>query len=253
MVGVSGDSLLLGARDPNKPDSFSGFDIDLARAVAKAIYGPGGENQVQFRVITAAQRIPLVNAGSGDGGIDMVARNMTMTCSRWKDVNFSATYYVAEQRVLVPSTASAADPKNATKVPQILGSEKARVCAPAGSTSIQRIANDPRFNGIVPVEVDQHTTCLAMLQQNRVDAITGDSTVLAGLAAQDTHVTVLDTSYGAEPYGLAVSKEHKEFAQFVNTVLKDYISSGQWQKSYDRWFQKALGPATPPELKYGRP
>jgi polar amino acid transport system substrate-binding protein len=245
VVGVSGDSLLLGSRDPAHPDEFAGFDIDLARAVARALSGPGGEVKVQFRVITAAQRIPLVNAGVARGGVDLVARNMTVTCDRWTQVAFSAVYLVAEQQVLVRTDATA-------RTASDLGKAGARVCAPAGSTSISRIAGDPAYAGIRPVQVDQHTTCLALLQQGRVEAITGDSTVLAGLAAQDPFVKVLPGSLGAEPYGLAVAKAHPEFARYVNAVLRDYVADGRWQASYDRYFAPALGAAGPPAPQYGR-
>ena len=34
---------------------------------------------------------------------------------------------------------------------------------------------------------DSHTGCLVLFQQGKVDAITGDDTVLAGLAAQDPY------------------------------------------------------------------
>ena len=246
VVGVSGDSLLLGSRDPERPNEFSGFDIDLARAVAKAIYPTDWEKRIQFRVITAAQRIPLVNKGGADGGVDMVARNMTMNCDRWKQVSFSAVYFLAEQKVLV---------RNDSGVDAVadLAASKARVCAPAGSTSIQRMV-DSKYAGIVPVQVDQHTTCLALLQEGRVDAITGDSTVLAGLKVQDPGTRVLGgPALGQEPYGLAVGQSQKQFAQFVNAVLVQYIASGQWTAAYDKYFGSAdLGPGKPPTPEYGR-
>ena len=56
-VGVSADTYLFGARDPFT-SGIEGFDIDMARAVAKAIFGDPGK--VQLRVITAADRIPLL-------------------------------------------------------------------------------------------------------------------------------------------------------------------------------------------------
>lgn len=245
VVGVSGDSYLLGSRSAKDPTQFSGFDIDLAKAVAKALSTPAAEVKIQFRVITAAQRIPLVNAGVAGGGVDMVARNMTMNCDRWTQVNFSAVYFVAEQGLLVRKDSKA-------RTLADLVAARARVCAPAGSTSIQRMV-DPAYAGIVPVQVDQHTTCLALLQQGRVDAITGDSTVLAGLNAQDKDYTrVLDGKpIGDEPYGLAVAKDHPEFARYLNAVLENYISTGQWKKSYDTYFA-VLGTPSIPTPQYGR-
>ena len=59
-VGVSADSLLLGSRNPVN-GQIEGFDIDMVKAVAKAIFGD--ETKYQLRVITAAQRIPALQDG----------------------------------------------------------------------------------------------------------------------------------------------------------------------------------------------
>jgi polar amino acid transport system substrate-binding protein len=57
VAGVSADSYLLGARDP-LGGKIQGFDIDIVRAMDKAILG--NENRYQLVVITAAQRIPAL-------------------------------------------------------------------------------------------------------------------------------------------------------------------------------------------------
>ena len=57
VVGVSADSYLLGSRNPLN-GQIEGFDIDMAKAVAKAIFGD--ENKIQLIVITAADRIPVL-------------------------------------------------------------------------------------------------------------------------------------------------------------------------------------------------
>ena len=56
-VGVSADSLLLGSRNP-LTGQIEGFDIDMAKAVAKAIFGD--ENQIELIVISAADRIKVL-------------------------------------------------------------------------------------------------------------------------------------------------------------------------------------------------
>jgi hypothetical protein len=52
VVGVSADTYLLAARNP-LTNSIEGFDIDIAKAIAKAIFGD--ENKVTWRVITAGR------------------------------------------------------------------------------------------------------------------------------------------------------------------------------------------------------
>ena len=93
-----------------------------------------------------------------------------------------------------------------------------------------------------------------LFQQGAVDAITGDDTVLAGLAAQDPYAAVVQApAFTAEPYGLGVNQEHVDFVRFVNGVLEQMRADGRWTKSYNTWLADALGKApAPPEPVYGR-
>jgi len=73
VVGVSGDTRLLGARNSLNGGALEGFDIDMARMVAGAIFGTQGpiDDHIQYKVITNAQRFPLVNQGVAAGGVDL--------------------------------------------------------------------------------------------------------------------------------------------------------------------------------------
>jgi ABC-type amino acid transport substrate-binding protein len=71
-----------------------GFDADLARQVAKAIFGDS--DKIQRRVITTAERIPVLQ----DGSVDLVISAMTINCARWQQVAFSAEYYRARSTSL---------------------------------------------------------------------------------------------------------------------------------------------------------
>ncbi|MCV2393044.1 glutamate ABC transporter substrate-binding protein [Actinotalea sp. M2MS4P-6] len=234
IVGVSADSLLLGARDPIS-GQIQGFDIDMARLVAAAILGD--PDAIELRVITAAQRIPVLV----DHEVDLVARNMTITCDRWEQVAFSAEYYRSGQKVLVTLDSTA------TSMADLDG---ARVCAPASSTSLARLDEYP---DVIPVAGTTHTDCLVKFQQGEVDAITGDDTVLAGLAAQDPYAKVIGDAFSDEPYGLAMAPDQVDLVSFVNAVLDQAKADGTWMASYDRWLAPALGPIdAPPPSVYGR-
>jgi hypothetical protein len=75
-----------------------------------------------------------------------------------------------------------------------------RVCAPAGSTSLDKLKTS--FPEVKVVTAATHTGCLVKFQQGQADAITGDDTVLAGLAAQDPYATVVGAPFTSEPYGI---------------------------------------------------
>ena len=237
IAGVSGDSYLLGSRNPFT-GVVEGFDIDMVNAIAAAIFGTA-DGHVQLRVISAADRIPLLQSGA----VDVVARNMTINCSRWDQIAFSAEYFHSGQKVLV------AQGSGIDRVADLSGK---RVCAPAGTTSldnIQEIAPDA-----IPVSAGNHTGCLLKFQNGEADAITGDDTVLAGLAAQDPYAEVLTgEALTDEPYGIGVNAENVDLVRFINGVLEQMDADGSWQASYKKWLQPSLkAPATQPTPVYGR-
>ena len=241
IAGVSADTLLLGARNPIS-GKIEGFDIDMLHAVSQAIFGD--PDKIELRVITAADRLPALQKGN----VDIVARNMTINCDRWKDIAFSSEYYRSGQKVLVRLGEKAAGGGPVTRMQDLKGK---KVCAPNGSTSMEKLRT---FKGLEPVGADAHTGCLVRFQEGSVDAITGDDTVLAGLAAQDPYAEVVDApAFTAEPYGLGVNKANVDFVRFINGVLEDMRSNGQWTRNYNTWLAEALGQApAPPKAVYGR-
>jgi polar amino acid transport system substrate-binding protein len=236
IVGGSADSFLLASRNP-QTGVIEGFDVDMAKAVAEAIFGDA--DAVQLKVITAADRIPVLESGE----VDIVVRNMTMTCARWEQIGFSAEYYRSGQKILVRQGSEI------TGLDTLAGQ---RVCAPNGTSSMDnliRLAPDAE-----PVGASNHTGCLVLFQRGEVDAITGDDTVLAGLAAQDPYAVVLEgDAFTEEPYGIGVPADDTELAAFVNGVLEQMREDGRWEAAYDRWLAPTLGAGTgQPTPVYGR-
>ncbi len=207
-----------------------GFDIDMIHAIAKAIFGDPGK--VQFKAISDNDRIGDIRNGS----VDIVAHTMTITCERLQQVDFSSVYFDAAQRVLVQSNSTA------TSLTALRGQ---KVCATKGSDSLGEIA---KANAI-PVSVPYWTDCLVMLQQDQVAAISTDDTILDGLAAQDPFTKLIGPRLTDEPYGLAIAKQHPDFVAFVNGVLQQLRTDGQWAASYAHWIGNPV-PAPPP-AQYG--
>jgi polar amino acid transport system substrate-binding protein len=238
IAGVSADTYLFGARNPFT-GRIEGFDIDIARAVAKAIFGDA--SKLQLRVITAADRFPLLE----DRSVDIVVRVMSMTCDRWTKIGFSAEYYRSGQKVLVGKNLPNAENLS---LADLTGK---KVCAPVGTTSLAKLRS---IQGPIPVTAANHTGCLVLFQQGAVDAITGDDTVLAGLAAQDPNTVITKAkAITVEPYGIGVNKDDVYLARYLNRVLADLEADGRWKSIYTTWLADTLGPApSPPKPVYGR-
>ncbi|MGH3252090.1 MAG: glutamate ABC transporter substrate-binding protein, partial [Trebonia sp.] len=208
-----------------------GFDIDMIRAVAQAIFG--NPDKVEFKAIPDAQRVPDVTGGS----VDIVAHTMTVTCQRLTQVDFSSIYFDARQRVLIPSNSAAAGGL------ADLGGQK--VCATSGSDSADTIAAYPTHPRVVQVQF--WTDCLVLLQQDQVAAVSTDDAILYGLQAQDPFTKVVGPELTDEPYGLAMSKRHQDFVRFVNAVLAREESDGAWEKSYQHWVSPVFHKPPVPE------
>ena len=136
IAGVDEDSYLFGYRNPSADPSappLVGFDIDFVQQVATAIFG--GPGHVRYKVLTKAERLTALQKGS----VDLLADILTVDCQRAQQADFSADYFDAGQRVLVTQ---------ASTVQGIGDLAGKKVCAAAGTTSIQTLA-DPKYR-VVP-------------------------------------------------------------------------------------------------------
>lgn len=233
VVGVNQNAYLFGYRD-SATGKLVGFDIDIAREMARALFGD--PDKIQFRAITTADRIPAIQNGT----VDLVVRQSTMTCERWQEVSFSSEYYSASQRVLVANDSPVRD------LADLAGK---KVCAATGSTSIVNIAT--KLPKSIPVSGVDASDCLVMLQQGQIDAISTDDAILAGYAEQDPNTHLVPAPpLSAEPYGIMVAKESPELVRFVNGVLERMRSDGTWAAIYRRWLSSLGAVPAPPAARY---
>jgi polar amino acid transport system substrate-binding protein len=230
-VGVSPTTLLFSSVDPLSGE-FQGFDDDIAREVAAALFG--NPDMIEFVAIPQTDRIPSLV----EGRVDMVVSTFTINCARRRDIAFSTEYFTSGQRLLVPSEVTA------TTLAE-LGPE-ARVCAASGSTSLDVMRSQPVPPQVVPAA--SHTECLSLLQQGRIDAVSTDDTILAGMVVQDPNVRIVGDRMTVENYGLGLPPGHDDWVRYVNGVLEDVRSSGRWGQIYNDHLlgpMSSINPTTP--------
>ena len=220
IAGVSASTYNFGYVNPID-GQFGGFDIDMIRAVATAIFGTPNRH-IEYKAITDDQRKPDILNGS----VDIVAHTMTISCDRLKSLAFSRVYFQANTKVLVLKNSAATSLAS-------LGGQK--VCATAGSNSATIISSYRVTPRLVLVPVPQFTDCLVLLQQGQIAAVSTDDAILAGLKAQDPFTKIVGLPLASQPYGLAISKQHPEFERFVNAVLAQEVADGAWAASYAHW------------------
>lgn len=233
IVGVDQNQYLFGYRNPFTGD-LEGFDIDVARQIAQAIFGD--RDRIQFKVVSGGQRETALQ----DGDVDIVVRTYSITCDRKKKVAFSTTYFYADQKILV---------LKGSGINSVADLSGKRACAVKDTTSAAKLLSldsTPTVFG-----APTWTDCLVMLQQGQIDAIGTDGVVLAGLAAQDPNTTILGPSMSREPYGVGIKKENEDLVRFVNGVLDRMRTDGTWEALYAP-LARSFGPSPgPPEPRYG--
>lgn len=226
-VGVDVATMQLSSVDPLTGE-FEGFDVDIAREVAAALFGD--PDAVAFVGVPSSDRV----AALVEGRVDLVASTFTPTCGRRRDVDFSTDYYTSGQQVLLRRS----DPARTAE--DLAGR---RICASAGTTTLANLAELP---GVEPVPAAERADCLVMMQRGEADGMSTNDTILVGFAAQDPTLHIVRVDISTEPTALGLPKGHPEWVRYVNAVLEDVRASGRWQELYDTWLADLLGPTDGP-------
>ncbi|MEK3643636.1 MULTISPECIES: glutamate ABC transporter substrate-binding protein [unclassified Aeribacillus] len=218
IVGVKYDLNLFGLKDP-KTGKVEGFDIDIAKGLAKKILGD--ENKIELKEVTSKTRIPLLN----NGDIDCIIATMTISEERKKEVDFSDVYFMAGQSLLV---------KKDSKINGISDVKKGvTVLTAKGSTSAQNIRE--KTPEATVLEFENYAEAFTALKAGQGDALTTDNALLLGMAKQDPNFRVVDETFTEEPYGIAVRKGDTEFVNTINEYLKEIKENGEYDKIYEKW------------------
>jgi aspartate/glutamate/glutamine transport system substrate-binding protein len=221
IVGVKYDLNLFGLKNP-ETGKVEGFDIDIAKGLAKKILGD--ENKIELKEVTSKTRIPMLN----NGEIDAIIATMTITEERKKEVDFSDVYFMAGQSLLVKKDSKINNVKDLKKGMTVLTAK--------GSTSAQNIRKAaPQVNVL---EFENYAEAFTALKAGQGDALTTDNALLWGMAKQDPNYRVLDETFTEEPYGIAVRKGDKELLQVINEYLKEIKENGEYDKIYEKWIGK---------------
>lgn len=187
-----------------KTQEFSGFDIDLIKAVAdKAGY------DVKVMNMGFDALIPALSAGT----IDVIASGISITEERQKKVDFTSPYYQSGLSYLVRKA-------DAEKIKTFADLKGKTLAVQIGTTS----------------------EAFMDLNVKNADAVVLDRPVLAYFLKTKPRVAKnlqLSTEIAdAEHFGFAVKKGNAELLQKLNAALEELKKSGEFAKIEDKWFAK---------------
>ncbi len=187
-----------------------GFDIDLCRAVAVAMFND--PEAVEFVAIQAADRGPALQ----NAEVDLISRNMTWTSTRdaqWG--NFTWITFYDGQGMMVRQESGF------TTLEDLDG---ATVCVTTGTTTEKNLADAFRQLGLefTAVTFEDTSAVYSAYEDGRCDAATSDKSQLAavrsGFANPDDHV-IMDVTMSKEPLTPAVPHGDDKWFDIVKTVI----------------------------------
>ena len=218
IVGVRSDTRPFGYRNVN--GKLQGFDIDLAKVIAKHIFT--NENAVVFVPVTASNRISMLNSGK----VDMLIATMSITDQRRLVVDFSEPYYMAGQAILVRRRNSV------SSIKQLNGKKIIIVYGSTGEMSVRMNAPEAIVRGY-----KNYDLAYKALKSGEADAMIADDTILYNLALDDPSVRILDKRFSHEPYAIAFRKgeESAQLKETVNFTLNLMSHSGKLRELKSKW------------------
>jgi general L-amino acid transport system substrate-binding protein len=193
-----------------------GFDIDLCRALAAAIFGD--PEAVEFVPLTAAERGPALQTGE----VDILSRNATWTTTRdaqWG--NFTHIMFYDGQGYMVPV---------ATGITTIEELDGATVCVTSGTTTEANLQQYFADNGweYEAVIFEETAAVYGAYETGRCDLTTSDASQLysvrSGFENPDDH-RIFDFFISKEPLTPAVPHGDDAWFDIVKTVMFALINA----------------------------
>jgi len=209
VVGVSSNSKPFGFKS-KASGTYEGFDIDVARYIAKDILG--SDRKIRFVEVYPNTRIEAVTSGE----VDMVIATMTVTLQRQYLVDFSSPYYIAGQTVLVNENSDIntfADLKRKSTI-VVLGT--------TAEQNIRRIIPTARIVGY-----KDYNSAFEAFKQGKGDAISTDDTIISGFLIDNPNgYRMLKNRISQEPYAIAIKQQDDQQLKttlniIVNRMKKD--------------------------------
>jgi polar amino acid transport system substrate-binding protein len=238
---IARGKLVVGTGTGNPPWHFrdekgdmAGFDVDIAKIVAKGIFGD--DTKIEFVNQASDARVPNIVTDK----VDLTCQFMTVTAERAQQVNFTIPYYREGVGLLL-----AEGGKYKTH-------DEMKTAGDAVTVSVlQNVYAEEMVHEALPAaKVDQYESvdlAYQALNSGRADAVATDMSSLKWLIKQNPGKYV-DAGHGWNPqtYSCAVKRGDADFLNFVNTALHEAMTGVEYAayaSSFERWFGEA--PAAP--------
>jgi putative glutamine transport system substrate-binding protein len=226
-VGVRDFSAPFSARVPS--GSYEGFDADIAREIARAIWGANDDPETHIEGISIDNSTRIAALTSNQA--DIVIAALPINDDTAKVIDLSDTYYKDGQRLLVKKTND--DIKELVDLVSNADTATAVKNSP-WEANIRRITNER----VKILPLDTMEFCLQALTTGAADAYTQDEATLVTIAAKNPDVKIVSKQFTEDRLGIGikqnVSADRQGFKEFVNTALLKIVADRTWAKLFEK-------------------
>ena len=208
----------------NKQGKIVGFDVDLARQMAKAM-------GVKLEIVNTAW--DGIIPGLLTDKYDIIMAGMTLTPQRNLQINFADPYIVIGQSILVRKGL-----ENEIKSYKDLNDPKYTVVSKLGTTgdiAAKRYLSKAKLR-LFETESDSAIEVM----NGKADAFVYDLPFNAVYASQNPgKLNHIDQPFTYEPLAWGVRKGDPDFLNWLNNYMRQIRGDGTYDKIYAKWFESS--------------
>jgi glutamate/aspartate transport system substrate-binding protein len=236
-------TITVGHRDASIPFSYYddqqrpvGYAMDICQRIVTAVKQELklSSIQVNYQLVTSANRIPLM----ANGTIDLECGSTTNNLDRQKQVWFTNTHFVTANRWVS---------KKSSKLKSLADLKGKTVVSTAGTTNIKQITeiNAAQNLGMNIISANGHPEAFQMVETGRAVAFVMDDILLYSLSAQARapgDYEISPVALSVEPYGIMIRRDDAAFKKVVDAATAELYTSGAIKPIYEKWFLKPVPP-----------
>ncbi|WP_457577208.1 transporter substrate-binding domain-containing protein [Desulfomarina sp.] len=207
----------------NQKGEIIGFDVDMAKRVAKAM-------GVKLELVSTAWDgiIPALLTGK----FDMIMSGMTLTQERNMTINFATPYILIGQTILLKKELA-----GEVKSYKDLNNAKYTVASKLGTTGEQATKRMISKAKYISYETEQEG--VIELVNGKIDAFIYDMPFNAIAFSQKGKgkIVHLDQPFTKEPLAWGIRKADPDFLNWLNNFMNQIKYDGVYDKIYKKWFK----------------
>ena len=226
VVGLDDSVPPMGFKD--EKNEIVGFDIDLAKEVAKRL-----GREVEFKAIDWNSK----EAELKSGRVDILWNGLDITDKRKENMLFSEPYMDNRQIVFVAKNGKVAVAGEADLAGKTIGTQ-------SGGTTEEYFENKPELKASMK-EVKyypDYINAFMDLENGRLDAVVGDEIIgRYYISKHPDEIQAIDTVIGTvSQFGIAFRKDDQKLRDEVQKVFDEMKADGTVAKISEKWFAKDI-------------